>query len=92
MDVLRDALYVPQPDHIRAHKHCIHNRAELEASETSGCFYCLKIFPPHQIQGWVDNKSTALCPYCGIDSVIGSVSRFPIEAAFLAEMERYWFG
>jgi hypothetical protein len=32
-----------------------------------------------------------MCPRCGIDSVLGDRSGFPISAEFLGEMHRYWF-
>jgi len=34
---------------------------------------------------------TALCPRCGIDSVIGSASGYPITADFLLMMRKYYF-
>jgi hypothetical protein len=36
-------------------------------------------------------EQTALCPKCGIDSVIGSLSGYPITAAFLRQMYGCWF-
>lgn len=36
-------------------------------------------------------EQIAMCPKCGIDSVIGDVSGFPIEATFLAVMRDFWF-
>jgi acetone carboxylase gamma subunit len=36
--------------------------------------------------------TTALCPYCGIDSVIGDKSGFPITKEFLEKMYQHWFG
>jgi hypothetical protein len=62
------------------------NRAEIAASELCGCFYCLATFPPDQVQEWCDDGQTALCPRCGIDSVIGSASGSPITMEFLSEM------
>ena len=38
-----------------------------------------------------DVGTTAICPRCGIDSVLGDRSGFPISAEFLSEMQRYWF-
>jgi len=36
---------------------------------------------------------TALCPHCGIDSVIGSASGYPVsEPQFLKAMHDHWFG
>lgn len=72
------------------------HRREIEGSDVCGCFYCCSIFSPHEIAEWIDEDAegvgqSALCPNCGIDSVIGSLSGFPIEEAFLKEMNRYWF-
>jgi hypothetical protein len=83
------------PDHIRSHRHSIRHREEVIASQECGCFYCLTIFPPEEIENWVDEwegvGQTALCPRCGMDSVIGSQSGYPITADFLAAMKSHWF-
>ena len=80
------------PDLIRAHKHSSRHRAELEGSDKCGCFYCLSTFASSEIVDWLEEgDGTALCPRCGIDSVIGSQSGYPITDAFLREMNRYWF-
>jgi hypothetical protein len=63
----------------------------LKESSVCGCFYCLEVFPPGKIEDWTDNDDTALCPKCGIDSVIGSVSGYPIERKFLKKMHDQWF-
>ena len=80
----------------QAHHHLINHREEILASETCGCFYCRHIFPPARIGEWIDEVGeaggqTAMCPHCGIDSVIGSASGFPITEEFLRRMKRYWF-
>jgi hypothetical protein len=79
------------PDHIRVHKHCSRHRSEIERSERCGCFYCLQSFVTDDIQEWIDNGATAMCPRCGIDSVIGSASGFSLSPNFLQRMHRYWF-
>lgn len=38
-----------------------------------------------------DRRQTALCPCCGIDSVLGDFSGFPITTEFLQEMNETWF-
>lgn len=77
---------------ITAHKHCANNKKNLIHDSVCGCFYCLEIFSPAEITEWVkDTNGTALCPYCGIDSVIGESSGYPITKDFLAEMKNYWF-
>ena len=73
-----------------SHKHSSNHRAEIEASSTCGCFYCLSFFPPKNIENWIDNETTALCPKCNIDSVIGD-SYKTISPKFLKEMQEFWF-
>lgn len=79
-----------------AHKHCSRHRSEIVASSVCGCFYCCSTFEPSLIEEWVDQDrdgegQTALCPSCGIDSVIGDQSGCEISVEFLRTMKRYWF-
>ena len=77
---------------LEAHKFCVRHKSELENDNVCGCFYCLKIYSPKEITNWLrEGSSTALCPYCGIDSVIGESSGYPITEEFLKEMNNYWF-
>ena len=78
-------------DHISAHEWSSYHRGTLRESEACGCFYCLEVFPPSEIEDWTDDDDTALCPKCGIDSVISSVSGYPIERSFLQKMHDHWF-
>lgn len=81
------------PDYIDAHKFCNGHKQQLLKDTSCGCFYCLTIFSPCEIIEWIDfeNKDTALCPYCGIDSIIGEHSKYPITKEFLGKMRKYWF-
>jgi hypothetical protein len=79
-----------------AHNHSANHRIEIENSIFCGCFYCTLTFPSKAIMEWIDEDDegvgqTALCPKCGIDSVIGDKSGYPITKDFLSEMKRYWF-
>ena len=74
-----------------AHKHSSNHRGEILASRSCGCFYCLATFSPDEIHEWIDNRTTALCPRCHIDSVIGDASGLPITREFLEQMYAYWF-
>jgi len=88
-------------DKITAHKCSINHREQVLKSDICGCFYCLSIFQPKEITEWVDNwdengeetqeGKTAICPKCGIDSVLGSGSGYPIEKEFLKRMKEHWF-
>lgn len=80
-----------QNNYQRAHKFSSQHRKALEKDKNCGCFYCLATFPPTKIEEWCDNEQTALCPYCGIDSIIGESSGFPITKEFLKGMHSVWF-
>lgn len=77
---------------IPAHSFSINNKGMLSRDKRCGCFYCLRVFDPSEIVEWVEDESgTALCPYCGIDAVIGESSGYPLTREFLEEMNRHWF-
>jgi len=76
-------------DPVTEHQRCSMHRPALLAATECGCFYCLEIFQPAEIAEWTDNDLTALCPRCGIDSVIAV--RPGIDRAFLELMHRRWF-
>ena len=68
------------------------NMDALKKDKVCGCFYCLRIFSPEEINKWLiskddsnkcDQYGTAVCPYCGIDSVIGESSGYPITEALI---------
>lgn len=65
------------------------DREKLLSSPLCGCFYCLEKFTPDKIEEWVDPDEasglgqTAICPYCGIDSVIGFDTDFAEIKDFL---------
>lgn len=73
-----------------AHRHSSRHRDEITASTQCGCFQCCATFPPEQIVDWTDDGDTALCPQCGIDTVIGDRSGFPVSRAFLSSMRAHW--
>lgn len=84
-------------DYIEAHKFCSNNMPLLKKDSLCGCFYCLKIFNPAEIEDWIigdspiDRLGTAICPHCGVDSVIGESSGYPITEDFLERMRKRWF-
>ena len=67
-------------DYIAAHAYSSNHKAELEKDRVCGCFYCLRIFDPKEIEEWLDH-----------DSIIGESSRYPIAEWFLKKMKDYWF-
>jgi hypothetical protein len=85
-----------EPPHVSAHRHSIRHRQELLESQACGCFYCLSMFTPGEIVTWTDQNGgvgqPAICPRCGIGSVIGSSSGYTISKDFLSRMHQHWFG
>ena len=81
------------PELEKAHKFSFENKEALLKDKVCGCFYCLEIFDPKEIEIWLHDKNgeTAVCPYCGIDAVIGESSGFPITKDFLRKMSHYYF-
>lgn len=68
------------------HKQSFRNRLRLVRANIVGCFWCMRVFPPTLIREWIDQNETALCPKCGIDSVIPTKSCTVLDA-----MYSYWF-
>lgn len=78
-------------DPVRAKEYATHNRQTLSAEQSCGCFYCLRIFDSKEIE-WPDEADdTAMCPYCGIDAVIGERFGIPITKQLLKNLREYWF-
>lgn len=85
------------PELLAAHDHSSNHRADVLASQVCGCFRCCVTFGPGEIFEWTDDDQqgqgqTALCPRCGIDSVIGDRSGVDLGHEFLVRMSEYWFG
>lgn len=84
-------------DYLVAHRFSSGHMETLKKDSVCGCFYCLRIFNPSEIEEWIiddnpiDKDGTAICPHCGIDSVIGESSGFPITTDFLRGMKKCWF-
>lgn len=85
-----------EPMYVEAHEVARNNREALEVSANCGCFFCLTIFSPTEIRDWCDDydkeSNTAICPHCGIDSVLAQSSGFPLTEEFLTKMKWTWFG
>lgn len=79
--------HIPEP-YRSAHKESSQHRQRILAADRVGCFFCLAtdISPMAEIRDWIDKDQTALCPRCGIDSVLART-----EPEFLSIMRMYWF-
>ena len=75
-----------------SHKSSSSHKTEILTANLCGCFYCEQTFLPNEIEEWIEENigETAICPKCGIDSVLSS--KFPIkDKLFFKKMNKYWF-
>jgi len=92
-----DELLGTIPAEQRAHSAASNHMAQLKKDRLCGCFYCLRIYDPAEIVEWIvddnpiDKDGTAICPYCGVDSVIGESAGYPLTIEFLGKMKKAWF-
>jgi len=69
------------------------HRKRLLASEVAVCYYCFAEFAPDVISEWCDGDDqdqTAICPYCGVDAVVGFNG--PVDAAWVKAAHLRGFG
>jgi len=67
-----------------------HKKADIERSNNCGCFYCMRIFSHNNIIQYTSCQFP-ICPYCGIDSVVGDCIGLSITVEFLMALNKYWF-
>ncbi len=81
------------------HDKCGWHEHEINNSSICGCFYCLKLFPPQEITEWLEESKssprgpgkTAICPHCGIDSVLPDSIGFELTNELLVTMNDKFF-
>ena len=67
------------------------NKEIIKNSNKVACYYCLNIYDANLIRDYT-NDLTAICPYCNVDSIIGDITKYPIENKnFLEHMNWYGF-
>lgn len=77
-------------DDIILHRKSFKNADTVKQSTKCGCYYCCRIFDASEIKEWWDDGKTAVCPYCGIDSVIQDANT-EITPAMLKKMNETFF-
>ncbi len=75
----------------KLHSYCSHNKVLIEKSTICYCIHCKKEISPSKISKYIDNNQTALCPYCGIDSVIPNNINEELNNEIIEMMNKYWF-
>lgn len=89
---ITETVVIKNDNVIAAYQFSKNNKQKVLKDHYCGCFYCLKIFTPEEITIWLgDEEETAVCPFCGINSVIGESSGYSITKEFMTKMHHHWF-
>lgn len=80
-----------EQDFRNVHRHASFNRDEIERSSWCGCFYCKEKYPVADVEDYIDDGQTALCPHCGIDAVIGDASGVALTPQLFSGMYQKYF-
>lgn len=76
-------------DLFRATEYTHGNKDILQKDKRCGCFSCLKIFSPDEIQAYTENE-TLICPHCGMPTILGESAGYPVTEEFLQKIDKYW--
>lgn len=75
----------------RLHSYTLRNRKEIEASDNCVCISCCEVFYASDVEDYIDEGETALCPICGIDAVIGDCTGISMDSKTLNELNKEFF-
>ena len=80
-----------QPETSEAILYATTNKEELKRSQMAGCYYCCRVFRASEVVDFLAEENTAVCPKCGIDSVLPDTAGYPLTTEVLQELHRHWF-
>lgn len=81
-------------DYYTLNRQSAFNRALIVETPECGCFHCGSRFPGSKVSKWLDEgdkEMTALCPYCGDDTVVVGTTELPLSTALLTKLYIHWF-
>ena len=58
----------------KVHKLSSNHRELIKVANKATCFYCFNSIKYEDIADWIDNDNTAVCPCCGVDSVVPNIT------------------
>lgn len=80
------------PDLDLIHDAAINNRHAVMASTRCGCFSCEAMFHGWEITDFTERDFSAVCPRCGIDSVLPEhLPNAQLSQALLRQMRERYF-
>lgn len=75
----------------RLHAYSAHNKSLIDISNKCYCFYCRSCMERSEMVDYIDDGQTAVCPKCGIDSIIPDSIEECVDENMIAQMNEYWF-
>jgi rRNA maturation endonuclease Nob1 len=75
-----------------APKLALRNRKTLEQVTECACYNCYKIYDTKEVKDYTDMEETALCPYCGVDTVLPVNCHEDKNIQLLYDIHNYWIG
>jgi NAD-dependent SIR2 family protein deacetylase len=76
----------------RLYEHSRLNRQFMVPGSTCRCFHCLRTFEAEQINRWTDDGETAVCPCCGVDSVLSGSADHLTDELIRGLQANYFLG
>lgn len=70
------------------------NEEQIRHSTQCGCFFCESLFDSATVIDFCQedgDKRTALCPHCGMDTVIGDSTGISITPELLHQLNQQYF-
>lgn len=74
-----------------AHLHTANNATEIEEAKECGCICCQRIFAADEVEDFAEHGETAICPYCGCDSLIADLSGIKLTKELLSDLNKKYF-
>ena len=75
----------------KLHSYASNNKELIMKANRVHCFYCKSNISYKDIKEYIDNDSTGICPYCGVDSLLPDSMDELIDEEIINDMNRYWF-
>ena len=75
----------------KLHAYSSHNKKLIDIADKCYCFYCKSSMEQSEIQNYIDDGQTALCPKCEIDAIIPDSIDDTVDEQIISEMNEYWF-
>ncbi|MDE6238551.1 MAG: hypothetical protein K2M54_01010 [Muribaculaceae bacterium] len=74
-----------------AHLHTSNNTDEIKAAEECGCICCQRIFAAEEVENFAEHGVTAICPYCGCDTLIADSAGIKLTKELLSNLNKKYF-